>query len=570
MKRIIINTICALAVFGALTACSDIMDTGSDQVEFIEDTHINSRQDTAYSVMGIIAKMQVLADRTNLLGEVRADLTTVTEAANNDLKALARFRLSADTANRYNQISDYYAVINNCNLFLSRADSLLEKNGRRVFAGEIAYVHIFRAWAYLQAALVYGQVPLVTQPVLTEKEAQQQLNQPFSDINAICNYFINDLQPYIDVTLPDYGRLGNVNGLRFYSVRVLLGDLCLWAGRYQEAARYYYDYLTLRTSPKPVYTYRNIWNTSSTDFATNTIINSYPSLLQLTSEVVAAIPVEQQPYYGNTSELIDIYTSTQDNFYNYQATASPALRKLSAAQDYCMLYRASATRIDTVYAPKTGLANADLAGDLRLYGVFRNNHVNNEANSRYFDYYQQMTKFNANYITVLRLTMVWLRFAEALNRAGYPQSAFAVLKYGLYEDAILNNIDETERNAAGGLLSFNANTFTEDNTIGIHSRGSGDTQANKYYVMPQPTTQLASRQDTVDYQIPLVEDLIVNEMALEGFFEGYRFFDLMRVALRRGDNSYLADRVAQRSGTTDDALRTLLMDKRNWYLPIKK
>ena len=77
-------------------------------------------------------------------------------------------------------------------------------------------------------------------------------------------------------------------------------------------------------------------------------------------------------------------------------------------------------------------------------------------------------------------------------------------------------------------------------------------------MLPQPTEALATRQDTVNYQIPLVENMIIDEMALEGAFEGYRFYDLMRVALRRGDPSYLAAPIARRNGEADNALYTLV------------
>ena len=62
--------------------------------------------------------------------------------------------------------------------------------------------------------------------------------------------------------------------------------------------------------------------------------------------------------------------------------------------------------------------------------------------------------------------------------------------------------------------------------------------------------------------------MIIDEMALEGSFEGNRFYDLMRVALRRSDPAYLADPIARRSGSVDNTLRTLLMDANNWYLPL--
>ena len=166
-----------------------------------------------------------------------------------------------------------------------------------------------------------------------------------------------------------------------------------------------------------------------------------------------------------------------------------------------------------------------------------------------------------------RTSMVYLRYAEALNRAGYPQSAFAVLKCGLCPETISQRIDSLEQEKAGSLITFDENLFTRETVIGIHSIGSGDSECNAFYELPQPATALATRQDTVNYQIPLVEDMIIDEMALEGAFEGYRYYDLMRVALRRGDPAYLADPVSRRSGQQDDALRTLLMDKKNWYLP---
>jgi hypothetical protein len=115
-------------------------------------------------------------------------------------------------------------------------------------------------------------------------------------------------------------------------------------------------------------------------------------------------------------------------------------------------------------------------------------------------------------------------------------------------------------NRYGLVVPTQSGTSTAENinTMGIHSRGSGWSSANKYY---QVDTTL-----TVEEQILQVEDMIVDEGALEFAFEGIRFYDLMRVALRRNDADYLAERVALRSGVEDAALRIRLQDYTNWYL----
>ena len=549
-----------------LTSCADLIETDSELVEFQKDNRLQSPSDSVYSVMGIVYKMQTIADRTVLLGELRGDLTTATASANTDLKAIANFEV--DTDNAYNRISDYYAIINNCNYFLTYVNKDLVRHDRTVFEHEYAAVKAFRAWTYLQLAQIYGGVPLVTEPLLTEEASQVAMQQTPQDITAICNYFIDDLKPYADTKLPAYGIIDNKDSKKFFiPVRALLGDLCLWAGRYAEAAQYYHDYLSQRTAPVRTNTSSARWADAKTrDF---TDVSSTLSYDIDDNDCLTLIPMESGEFYGVKSQLYDIFNSTALNQQYAKVKPTKQIYQLSAKYNYCYKEIDSKGGVDTLYAERDNLIDSKYVGDLRFSSVYENRLTGEDRYSRISNETQRIRKFNSSSagVTLYRANMVYLRYAEALNRAGYPQSAFAVLKYGLYRDIVSTMIDDVERTAASALITFDPLYFSVDNTQGVHARGCGDADCDTTYYLPMPKAALATRQDTIDYQIPEVENMIIDEMALEGAFEGYRYYDLMRVALRRGDASYLADPVSRRQGNTDTELKTKLMNQKNWYLP---
>ena len=545
-------------------SCSDILDTSSELVEYEKDNTLNHPTDSVYSVLGVINKMQIIADRTVLLGEVRSDLMAVTEDASTDLKRLAAFDFSQQ--NKYNQVSDYYAVINNCNYYLAHVDTAMQRRGRQLFRNEYAAVKGFRAWTYLELVKNYGEVPLVTEPLMTEREAAAAVEGPKSGIKEVCDYFIDDLTPYANVAMPVYGNIGNRPSEKFFiPTRALLGDLCLWAGRYAEAAKWYSDYLNDKIDPVRVNSTNRVMWRNPMDYTSPSGNYSVDGSM----EQLAIIPMETRIFDGTISDLDNIMTSTRENNYFFQLQPAKGLYQLSASQVNCIEYKTEITT-DTVYVPMTGMSKELLVGDLRLNSVYRlTSRGSQDPYEEYSSLTQTISKLSESEITTYRSPMVYLRFAEALNRLGYPQSAMLILKYGLCLENARAYVDSLEYADSKQYINFDQTVFTRENTIGIHSRGSGDSHCNAYYDLPQPPTKLATRADTVAYQVPLVEDLIINEMALEGAFEGYRFHDLMRVALRRNDPAYLADPVSRRNGEPDDNLRSLLMNTANWYLPLR-
>lgn len=557
-------------------ACSDFVDQDSDRVIFADHNHLTDAEDTLYSVVGIVNKLQAIADRTVLLGEVRGDLVDINSNTSADLRNVALFNV--DAKNAYNQPSDYYAVINNCNYFLANADSLL-KNGRNeyIFRKEIAVVKAYRAWTYMQLALNYGSVPFVTTPILSEADANK--DYPRYDMKQICAYFVNDLQGTEQVETPDYGTMRGVDSKLFYfPVYCLLGDMNLWLGNYREAALCYYHYLTGNGSAadaKPLGTYKVYFMPLGGRWQFT--IDSWSSQFQTVNagnQIITVIPGDSIPSEGNYSQLRNLYNSSAANNYKVSLNPSQSLFNLSASQTYCYLTEAG----NVIYAPK-GLENNN-DGDLRLSACYRSTHIF-ATDNKLVDA-QMMDKFIGRNVLVYRRALVYLRMAEALNRAGFPRFAFAILKTGVNNDVLKSDVLPYYAADSTWLKQFSfpnayfvkrtqAQTIDE-NTMGLHSIGSGWSEYNEHYVLPDDST--LTGQARLDYQVKGVEDLIMDEEGLEFAFEGYRFYDLMRVAMRRNNPAYLADRVYRRRGEAHvgemkGLIKKDLYQTANWYLPLK-
>lgn len=520
------------SVAGLTTSCSDMFDQGNEYVIYTDGRELTNPADTVTNMLGILSKLQNIAVRTNLLGEVRADLVKVNDNATFDLKNLANFNADvtgADDANQYNVPRDYYAVINNCNYFLAHADSTAGNVNRNelYFKKEIGQVHSIRAWVYLQTVLTYGRIPLITDPVVTKLESEAKY--PMVDLVQVCDYFINDLKPYVGREYPDPGNFGgSVNPkLCFFPTQVVLADLYLWKAvatqdreAAKQAAKSYYDYimwdlsgksiLTMNTqqvhwSPEALYREKYSRPGGSISFSYGT------SWGRSNSEGITVIAMDATSTTGIYNDLRDLYNYTYKTEVK-EAAISPtqAYIDLSESQEY---YGYDTYR-NVVQVKRDKFEDEDLEdhvfGDLR----FQNDYTKrkrNHNNTEYID--QSIQKMQEQHVGIYRLTQLYLRLAEALNYAGYPRFARTFLTIGPNNDVIANEVQPyyttAEDSAFINYFDFNTNTFvsyverytpvldslgtvrfydpmyrstSNDITMmGIHSRGCGEAFLNPNY-----------------------------------------------------------------------------------------
>jgi hypothetical protein len=479
---------------------------------------------------------------------------------------------------------------------------------------EYAAVKAIRAWTYLQLVLNYKEVPFVTEPILSKQDAEK--DYPKYNLQAICEYFINDLAPLTERWGNEYPRYGTIRGndsrLFYFPLNIVLGDLNLWLASetgskdtYREAAYRYYKYINERNGDNSAYpTGVNYYAWESGTSSWNSIYGRSSGTLSsegygTNSEMITMIAGDSIPAEGNYSELRNLFNSNVDNNYHVSIIPSQSMFNLSESQKFCCVETNGTT---AYYAPDN--LTEHRTGDLRLYWYYSWGWATNRSTGERMET-SYISKYESQNIHIYRRYMLYLRLAEALNGAGYPRAAFQILSTGINNeikddyvypyysesDSIwLSRLDfDNERYEVCTALEFASSTAIQraSNTIGIHTHGSGWTPLNEYYKLPEapmpdpvdedgdgiPDEPVIITKDTpelIKTQQEFVDSLLLNECGLELAFEGTRFYDIMRFALRQNNpEEFLANKVAARRGDIDGTLKNRLLNRRNWYLQWK-
>lgn len=567
-KKSIITMLCLIMGLGmATTSCEDMLSADSDRHSY------EVAGDTLYSYWGILKSLQNIGERYVVLGECRGDLIDGGEFTTDSINAILTFGLNGDTenlkdgANRYLKVSDYYHVINSCNAYLNMVDTMKAKpSGEKYMLREYAQVEAIRAWTYMQLVINYGEVPFYLTPMTSTEDIQNfDLSNPENRVTAktLWDKLNGDKNPKtgrgrlenaFDIEeqwgYPQYVKYGFKvyvchSAKVMFPVSLVCGDLLLMKAKapaeFLEAAKYYYEFLDGKYGgalPASYYSTGFLPLGENTPIVDNT---GYPWTEKgepnKYDEAITAIASSTSSLWGTVQRGVnDLYgfdatirmstgsdstttaSITLSQNWERQLGPSAGYDSLRLRQKYEIYAVSDIANIDD--ETLTRLVVLDSVGDARgisdSYGmgyICRFNsgdyYVDETRTQRYIMKQNPRGSYTTVFPMVYRKSMVWLRFAEALNRAGFPSYAFAILKNGMVKND--NWLPSSPADFAAKTLrvrySYTGAKFDDDGNLILKENGQPedttiilpkDWATNDACVIPDPGYNQAKYQEKLE------------------------------------------------------------------------
>lgn len=520
----------------ALTSCGDFLDL-LPLNDVVLENYWTKKSDVTSVLTGCYESLYSTdcVTRMGLWGEARSDNMILGSTTSKDIEQLVKENVLP--TNVYCNWTSLYQTINRCNIVIYYAPQVQQTDPNYTLTemkANVAEATFIRTLCYFYLIRTFRDVPYSRQPSIDDS---QEYRVPADSFNVVLNNLIADLdavkddaqlyyrKPNPDDMQPTSAERDNTARITRPAVYALLADLYLWQGNWQKCVdccdyvinfkKNEYEYLKRRLQ-NDVYLYNDIpllmeKIESTSGNAYNAIFgegNSFESLFELTYD--GTLNEENKNGYVNSfyahvqnNALTNGSVAPYEQFYGELPEKSSEYFNANDCRAYECLY-------------KVGTQSYFVAKYAATFITLDNTKAN------WTPVYSWRSNAYANWI-VYRLTDVMLMKAEALVEQGAAE----------FENA------------------FTLVNAVSKRAVNSFAPGSGEVLKFDDYK--------TSKEDMLK--------LVLDERQRELMFEGKRWFDLLRVALRTGDLKSLAKTVTKKQTTNISGIQIRLANPNALFLP---
>jgi hypothetical protein len=558
---IIYRAVYSVLLLSALASCKKMLDVEPKDV-LDENNMYRNVFDADAAVIGVYGKFMGLAEQYVLLNELRGDLATVTANADINLQQLEAHRVQ--DGNPYASPKPFYEVILNCNDVLRNLDIMLrdKKLKQDEYNMRCSDIATLRCWLYLQLGIHFGKVPYVTNELADVTALETIASLPRMEFGRLIDTLTRQMEtlPYMQPYASSASLVTTIDGYVtnkfFINKQIVAGQLYLWKGDYRKAAVAFKNVMEAGGAGD-LYTNRL---TGSSKADNNDLAVGYVRYREWDENMLVD---------NNSQGWRSIFARSEDKLFGYEwIWYLPFNKNFKPVNPFISLFsnrggsyllKPSQYAVDKWNSQKQkNDFSYDARGKIFSWRMLNDQPVIMKYLYNYLDEksFAPINLFEKNGKWFLyRAASLHLDFAEAANRDAHPSLAYAMLNQGL--TTIPNKITNE-----GSPYDFDARKSDNPKITGDWCFNAGIRgRANLY-----------SPAVTGDSTL-FIEDQVISEAGLELAYEGRRWPDLVRIALRRNDPSFLADKIYNKliaeNNPAAAEVRARLMNKENWYLPFK-
>lgn len=601
-----------------MSSCEDFFNPKQDILVEEEDIFKDWYEYRAVA-MGMYGLQQNLAEQLFVLGELRGDLVSVTENASADLVEIFNFNPSRE--NKYASPVNFFKLIAATNNLITKLQELHPEvtdpqspvtNYDRLYGEALC----MRAWAYFNAVRIYGEVPYIPESLTEIEETQAYLNssdtyidsvhiifgvdgydndtlynEPIElekkhyDLRLVIDHFTNDLETKVKAVGVDYALTNNddtweVTVWNTHAMNALLGIMYLTDGNLAAAARYFEEILYLnsdRYKLDETFSYGSWVNILTGIDIREHILSLWfnKSNLQQNDFQLLFEPVDPYKYMLKPSkQAVMFWEAMWDNFLVEGNPDQPwNARTVNRGRpgDFFRGYGVSYVFMQgNSIIPDSSVQHML---NLKAVGDFRSaNTIIAGADTVIWKYSVGKDLFaeDANFI-VYRAAGIHLWLAEAYTYWAHDGQGGVKVRPSIAQKIVNDgsNFGTSSRSQLGvrGRVGYSDRVMASGYRLLYDDRLA---LGNIVYERDPVTNDVTGYLDFTSNPFGLqqyLEEEILNERVRELGFEGERFYDLMRVAKRRNDPSFLAEKVSAKFPAGErERIYNLLLDENNWYI----
>ncbi|HRX11206.1 MAG TPA: RagB/SusD family nutrient uptake outer membrane protein [Draconibacterium sp.] len=594
-----------------LSSCKDFLNP-DQEINITKDKLYDDWYEYRSIAMGMYAIQADLVEQLVILGELRADLMKTTENADADMVEIYNFNVSKE--NKYAQPTNFFKLITAANSFITvlkteHPEVLDPKSVITNYDKLYGEALCMRAWAYFNAVRIYGKVPFLPESLTSIDEVNNFLNtsgtyidsvqiiygvdgysndtlknvsipleKQYYDQDLIIDYFTNELEHGVKSVgvnhfIENNDQTWEVTVWNAYAYHTLLGLMYLTNGDLAKAASNF-EFVTKTNSDNYRYQLDGSFG-----------LNNWRSIFTNIDLREHIYTVWFNKSYFQQNQFQEFFEPIKPNKYMLKPTRNAILNWETTWDDYRL--QVNNTQPWTTRTVWKGMPGDFYRGYGASYAYVQNGVPVSQGNVFSMLWLKSENDYRTASLLIEDADTIIYKYS--INKGVFDKDAnFIVYRAAgvhlwlaeLYvwwkfeQNGIVREFTSNAVNILNDGSNYDVNSTREQKgvrgRVGFGGATDGIRPGNINYIRHPFTNEVTGYIDVTGNFKGLqlyLEDGIIDERARELAFEGERFYDLMRVAKRRNDPSFLAKKVSEKFPEGQrEQMYTYLMNPENWYI----